>query len=241
MPKFMLNVYDYMIIILIVVAIAGMYTTGLHHLQQLVVVPAAAAVLDYAIKFYRFKTKKFPKTAIISGMLVAMVIEASLPLQIAAAFIAILSKHVIIWKQSNIFNPAALAIIVTGFLGAGATWWAASTPLVLLGIFITYKIRKVILAASFLIIYFALSIITAPNFSVHYLYNLYALFFALFMLIEPKTSAHTRKAMIVFGVSAAMLAFSMQFIPLPILPVDFLLFSLLVMNIFTPFLDKKLK
>jgi Na+-translocating ferredoxin:NAD+ oxidoreductase RnfD subunit len=241
MMKFRFNVYDYMIIILIVVAIAGVYTTGLYHLRQLVIVPSVAAILDYAIKFYRFKARKFPKSAVISGLLVAMVIEATLPLLIAAAFIAILSKHIIAWKAGNIFNPAALAIIVTGFFGAGATWWAASTPLVLLGVFVTYKIRKVVLAASFLTVYFALSIAITAGFSIQYFYNLYALFFALFMLIEPRTSAHTRKAMIVFGVSAAVLALSMQFIPLPMVPVDFLLSSLLVMNIFTPFLDKKLK
>jgi len=140
-----LNVYDYMILILVIVAVAGLFVTGMYHLQQLIVVPVIAAILDYVIKHYRFKSRQFPKTAIISGLLVAMIIETFV-FAIAAAVIAILSKHVIARKSSNIFNPAALAIIMTGFFGAGASWWAASTPLVLLGVFIIYKIRKMTLA-----------------------------------------------------------------------------------------------
>ncbi len=235
--KLRLNVYDYMIIILVIVALASLYTS-IGHLQQLVVVPVISAILDYAIKYYRFKSRQFPKTAVISGLLVAMIIEASLPLQIAAAVIAILSKHVIARKASNIFNPAALAVVIVGFFGAGASWWAASTPLVLLGIFIIYKIRKITLAVTFLIVYFALSAVTATQFSLLQFYNLTVLFFAFFMLIEPKTSAHTRKSMIAFGIFTAILA---SLIQVSYLPTDFLLSALLVMNIFTPILDEKLK
>lgn len=236
--KLRLNIYDYMIIILVIIAIAGLYITGMYHLQQLIVVPLMAAILDYVIKYYRFKSRKLPKTAVISGLLIAMVIETSLPLQIAAAFVAILSKHIIATKASNIFNPAAFAIVTTGFFGTGASWWATSTPLVLLGIFIIYKIRKVTLAITFLLTYFLLSAMTTTSFSLLQFYNLTVLFFAFFMLIEPKTSTYTKKSMIVFGVSAAILASLIQFF---LLPVDFLLFALLVMNIFTPILDEKLK
>ncbi len=236
-----LNVYDHMIVILVIVAIAGLYQDAnrVQHIQQLIVVTLTAAILDYVIKHYRFKSKQFPKTAVISGLLVAMIIEASLPLQIAAAFIAIISKHIIARNASNIFNPAAFAIITTGFFGAGATWWTATTPLVLLGVFIIYKIRKATLAAAFLVVYFALSAMAAA--SLPQFYNLHALFFAFFMLIEPRTSAHTMKSMIAFGVAVATLSILMQLLPLPVVPVDFFLFSLLVMNIFTPLLDKRLK
>ena len=233
--KLRLNVYDYMIVILIIVAIAGLYTS-MYHLQQLIIVPLIAAILDYAIKYYRFKSRQFPKTAIISGLLIGMIIEASLLLQIAAAFVAILSKHIIARKAINIFNPAALAIVTTGFFGASASWWAASTPLVLLGAFIIYKIRKVTLAVTFIAAYFALSAITAGQFSLLQFYNLTVLFFAFFMLIEPKTSTHTRKSMIVFGIGTAILASLILS-----LPTDFLLSALIVMNIFTPIFDRKLK
>ncbi len=234
--KLRLNVYDYMIIILVIVAIAGLYVSGIGHLPQIIIVPVIAAILDYVIKYYRFKSKQFPKTAVISGLLIAMVIEATLLPLIAAVFIAILSKHIIAWKASNIFNPAALAIVTTGFLGAGASWWAASTPLVLLGVFIIYKIRKITLTVTFLTAYFVLSGIMSAQFSLLQLYNLTVLFFAFFMLIEPKTSAHTKKSMVVFGTATAILASLILS-----LPTDFLLSALLVMNIFTPFLDRKLK
>ncbi len=218
---------------------------------RLFFVPVFAALLDVAIKHFLLKRPfALPKTALISGLFVAGILDPSAPLYapFAAAAIAIISKHIIRGKGRNIFNPAAfgitLSIIVFTYafgVKVFAAWWISSTFLAIpLGLFISYKMEKLPLTLSFFATYCAallllfgasISSFTQPIFASIFL------FFASFMLLEPRTSPYTFRGMVLSGVCAGILC---AVLPLAALPLDFTLVSLLAMNIFKGVLDRSL-
>ncbi len=65
---------------------------------------------------------------------------------VLVSFIATASKYILNIKGKHIFNPAAIAVFVTGLLfGQYASWWIATKymfPFLLLGILIVRKIRR---------------------------------------------------------------------------------------------------
>ncbi len=214
-------------------------------------VPVFAALLDILIKRFLLK-RPFapPKTALISGLFVAGIMDPSAPLYvpfIAAAF-AILSKHIIRNKSRNIFNPAAfgitLSVLVFTYafgMEVFAAWWIASTPIVIpLGLFISYKMDKLPLTLSFFVSYCAAMLVlfgASAGSLVEPIFVSTFFFFASFMLLEPRTSPYTLRGMVLAGFCVGVLC---AVLPLVALPIDFTLVSLLAMNVFKDILDSRL-
>jgi len=186
---------------------------------------AAAGALDLVILRIRKKVWEFPSGAVLSAMIVSMVLRAQEPWYVLAftASVAVVSKYLLRSKTANVFNPAALAIIVSFYVfHTGQSWWGAlvdMTPVAKLaliagGAFITDRVNKMPLALTFLGAYFAL--FTAASFfgkplDVAEIFRTpdaeAALYFAAIILTDPPTSPAKYPDQIVYGLIVAVISF----------------------------------
>jgi len=237
------TIKSYMIVFLVVLAAAAMliinsYVFGI----QLVFAPVLAMLLDAIINAVKIKKITLPSSGLITGLLIALILPPSeLYIQAAAVVAAILSKHIIRIHGKHVFNPAGFGIVLVGFAaGVTASWWASTTLLVIpLGLFLIWKLRKFVLALSFLIVYHIISAAQAyQSITNATVLDTTAIFFAFFMLIEPLTSAIPRRAQLAEGILVGVLVFAVN-ASLP--RVDLFLLALLIANIFVPIFNKKLR
>jgi glycine betaine catabolism B len=142
-----------------------------------------------------------------------------------AGVVSMVSKYVIVYKKRHIFNPAALAMVVSALvLSQSASWWAGSKymlPVVVLGgLIMAYKLRWFHLVLTFLATYSALIV----GFSLYdgvdlassltilrdtYL-NSAILFFSFVMLTEPLTAPSRRQNRMIYGVFIAAVLIILQ-------------------------------
>ena len=251
------NIYDFTIAALAVIAAVGIFYGNTDALAPLVAATLAAAVLDYAIGYLVHKKgHHIPKTSIITGMIVGMVMAPSgIPAAVGVAAIAMLAKHLLAFSRRPLFNPAAFALVFSVLIFSYSdSWWAAgfspAQPLtalvVLLALAAAWKLNRLPLAFSFLV---AEAIIADAYSGFGSLASVQGLtsvlgfsFFAGFMLDEPRTSAITRNAQVAEGLLVAALALAIARLLPPLGgATDLLLLSLLVANLAAPLLNKYLK
>ncbi len=127
---------------------------------------------------------------------------------ISVSAIAMASKYILAIRKKHIFNPAAVALVITAFLfGQGASWWVgvpAMFPFVLVGGFLI--IKKIQRFDIFLVF---LGITALGSFS-NFFSVLYAsplLFFSTVMLTEPLTSPPQKWARVLYGALVGVLSF----------------------------------
>jgi len=187
----------------------------------------AAAIVDLPILRQRSGKWEVPSGAILTGMLVAMVLSAHEPWYVPActSVIAIVSKYLVRTRSANVFNPAALGLVVTFYVfDTGQSWWGALpegpplafAALLLTGIFIADRVNKLPMVLAFLGAYFGLftvaAFVSAPAGVVEIFRTpdaQAALFFAFFILTDPPTSPVLYAnqiicALVVAGVSFAV-------------------------------------
>jgi Na+-translocating ferredoxin:NAD+ oxidoreductase RnfD subunit len=236
--------YIWAIALLSVLAAISSY--ALHALPlPLILAVAIAGIIEILIrKLYLKHAFKIPYSGLITGLIIGSVapINAPLPLILIASVIAVVSKFFIQFKNSNIFNPATLGLVIAlPIFGLGDEWWVASnyniygiaitlTPILII---LAYEARRLPTALSFigasvmlaLVMgmgsQLSLTAIAALLFGINY-------FFAFVMLVEPKTSPHNNYAQVAYGLSLAVLyiAFALLRMPYPLLVV------LLIGNLF---------
>ena len=177
---------------------------------------AGACLLDVLINLIARRGLIWPSSALISGLIVAFVLGPIEPhaITFAVAALATISKHLLKTRQGHIFNPAALALVLSvPLFGTGQSWWGAlaNAPalwLILLlagGVFLLERLNKFPLALSFLGIYFGLFAFAglvgparvAEMFRVPFVNA--AFFLACFMLTDPPTSPGKRDDQVWFG------------------------------------------
>jgi Na+-translocating ferredoxin:NAD+ oxidoreductase RnfD subunit len=186
---------------------------------------AVAASLDMTIFWVMQNKVEFPSGALLTGLIVGVILRPQEPslVVLAVAVIAIISKHVLRTRWSNIFNPAALALVASSFLfTTGQSWWGSMPDLgpiglIILfggGLFIADRINKLPLVLIFLGAYYAL--FTVASFlgqpvnvaEVFRTPDLQAtLFFAFFMVDDPPTCPIRYEDQIPFGVIVAVASF----------------------------------
>src|SRR3989338_8090065 len=223
-----ITIYEYMMSALAVLAAAAIYSSGVSVLPHFAVIVAVASLADFLISHFAFRALILTKSAIITGMIISFIFSLSaLWMQVAFPLTAIISKHAIKAKTS-VFNPAAFALLAGGFFGAFPAWWAASSLLALpLGLFISWKIRKLEISLSFLAVYLVMFVLFRHIDPLSEMLGSAALFLAFFMATEPKTTPSSKNGKIVFGILLAFLALVIAF-ALP--GIDFLLAALLIPN-----------
>ncbi len=212
--------------------------------EKVVFAAVAASVMDVAIEYFRNRRWILPDGAFLTGMIVAFVLglQESWIVILNVVAVAILSKHVLRTRWSNIFNPAAFALVVAAIAFKTAQdWWGALPDLgvigcvaiVVSGVFIADRINKLPMILTFLATYFGLLTIAsfshpgtvAETFRTPDLQA--ALFFAFFMLDDPPTSPVRHEDQVVFGL---IVAASSYFVLLQFGGVYFLPAGLLVGN-----------
>ena len=252
-----INVYDFTIAALVIIAIIEMLSGNSNAASPLAAAALAATALDYAIgRLVQKKGNFIPKSAVITGLIVGMVMAPGGVIAAAGvAAIAILSKHVLAISRRPLFNPAAFALVLCVLIfNYSDSWWAAglsaASPLtflmVVLALAASWKIGKLPLALTFLAAEAAISVVylgLGSLASMHGLLMIFGgVFFAGFMLTEPKTSAITRKAQVAEGISVAVLAWAIvQFAPALAGATDSLLLCLLAGNLLSPLLNRYVK
>lgn len=187
---------------------------------------AVAALLDTVILRLRRGRWQFPSGAILTAAIVAMVLSAQTPWYVvtASSAVAIASKYVFRTRGANVFNPAALGIVVLfPVFHAGESWWGASPDvprllqiaLVVSGVFIADRVNKLPLVIAFLGGYFFLftaaafagdparvaEIFRAPDLEA-------VLYFAFFILTDPPTSPVRYQEQLVFAAIVAVASFA---------------------------------
>lgn len=192
--------------------------------SKIVVAGVTAAALDIGLSYWRRREWVLPDGAVLTGMIVAFVLrpQESLLVVVAAVGVAILSKHALRTHWSNIFNPAAVALVFAAIvLNAGQSWWGALPDLGIIGAlivlvaggFIADRMNKLPMILAFGGVYFTLltvasfldSSAVAETFRTPDLQAV--LFFAFFMLDDPPTSPVRHEDQIVFGVIVATVAY----------------------------------
>lgn len=187
---------------------------------------AVAGVLDVLLLRLRHPRWEFPAGGILTGLIVAMVLSPFEPWYVppVTAAIAVLSKYVIRTKAGNIFNPAALALVVSFFaFGSGHSWWGALpelspwaiAALIASGVFITDRVNKMPIVITFLGVYYALFTATAFAGDPHSVAAVFrapdlhaVLYFAFFMLSDPPTVPITNRDQVIAGVLVAVVSYA---------------------------------
>jgi Na+-translocating ferredoxin:NAD+ oxidoreductase RnfD subunit len=186
----------------------------------------AAGLVDALILRVRKKAWEFPSGAILTAMIVTMVLRAQEAWYVPAitSVAAVLSKYIFRLRAANVFNPAALAIIVSFYVfHTGQSWWGALPDVfpilkvVLLagGVFIADRVNKLPLVLVFLGTYFMLFTVTAfvgNPLSVAEIFRTpdleAALYFTFIILTDPPTSPAKYPDQIVCGVIVAAISYA---------------------------------
>jgi Na+-translocating ferredoxin:NAD+ oxidoreductase RnfD subunit len=186
-------------------ALAGTAAGWSSVLPHVLVGVASASVTELLIARFDGRRIGWPSSAALSGLIVAFVLEPGSPWAVTGCLgiLATVSKHLIATSRWHVFNPAALALVVSiPLFGTAQSWWGAlpdlAWPYVLVllagGAFVVDRINKFPLVLSFAGAYFGLFTLTAlidpvavaEMFRAPFVQS--AVFLALFMLTDPPTS-----------------------------------------------------
>jgi Na+-translocating ferredoxin:NAD+ oxidoreductase RnfD subunit len=186
----------------------------------------AGALVDLVIIRLWKKAWEFPSGAVLTGFIVAMVLQPNEPLAVMAitSILAILSKYVLRTRSANVFNPAALAVVASYYMfQTGQSWWGAlpdapiwtKAVLIVAGVFIADRVNKMPLVLVFLGVYFLLFTVTAFVTNPVHVSGVFrapdleaALYFAFIILTDPPTSPVRYPDQIVCGVIVAVVSFA---------------------------------
>ncbi|ALA57477.1 DUF2330 domain-containing protein [Nitrospira moscoviensis] len=194
-------------------------------LWQIVVTLSAALLTQYASTRY-FQVPTFdPKSALISGLSLCLLLRTNdLAVAALAAVIAIGSKFVLRWNGKHLFNPTNLALvaILAGSLGWispgqwGQVAWFGFL-IACLGSLVVTRAARADVTFAFLIFYLGLLLARALwlgdplTIPLHQIESGALLIFAFFMISDPKTTPDSRAGRIVFALCVTVTALYMQF------------------------------
>lgn len=224
------------------------------YINVLIVSTVSCLAFDLLISYVRIRKLFIPHAAMVTGMILALIVDPNLTwYKIAAiALIAITIKNFIRINNKHIFNPAASGLFIGGLIfGSYVSWWGSSfqysntfniQTLILYIVLLSplyvsvYRMRRHVSIISFMITYLVLTLATvgrSPSILLVTLLNPTLIFFSIVMLPEPMTSPSERNRQITYGILTAVLNFIIAsnivsgkiFIP------DTLIASLLISNL----------
>ena len=172
-----------------------------------------------AVSYVCAKALKVPaqhhSSLITALILILLLLPSLLPydlfVQAVITAFAIVSKYVLVWRKQHVANPVAVGAVAGSLFGfGGAAWWIASPvffiPILLLGLLVVLKVRRVEMVTVFLAVSFVGYLVMEwgsevangellATFWLSYPF----LFLAAFMLTEPFTMPGTRMQQIGYG------------------------------------------
>ncbi|MGD1098780.1 MAG: RnfABCDGE type electron transport complex subunit D [Thermoplasmata archaeon] len=218
-------------LVLIGLGIYGSNYLGGLGATSLVVTPVIAGIVDLGFQSVRFDRPRFPDSSLATGLFIALIFPptASLVLVATVAFAAVAFRHVLRFRGRPWFNPAAIGVLFgTLFLGLAPAWWVGIGPygeiaIIALGLVLLARTpRQWRLPAVFLVTYGLLAgvqhLVAGTSVDPHVLLlqavDPATLFFALFMVVEPRTAPGAAHEQVLFaGVVGISAAFLPLFIP----------------------------
>lgn len=248
-----MNVKQLCIIALLVLAIVSGYHYGYEHVVwQTSAAVTSALFTNLAIEYIKNKKIKFSKSAIITGLIIAMVAAPNSPILVISflSFIAIVSKFVIKINNRTLFNPAALSLLI-GVIAFKLPlgWWGDYNHFltIAMGAILLIKYNghwKMVYA--FIITLTLLTIIESFIINGALADKLFfnigiCFFFTFFMLTDPRTSPLLADQHLTFAIITAI----GSFVSILFYPSTIFLGGLLMANLITPYLNhlslKKIK
>ncbi|MCI4331052.1 MAG: RnfABCDGE type electron transport complex subunit D [Thermoplasmata archaeon] len=187
-----------------------------------IALPLTAILVDVAFQKARFDSIRIPDGAIATGLFVALILPPIVPLAgaIAVTVAAITVKHTLRYRGRPWLNPAGVGVVLGAFLfGFAPAWWAAIDVELLLALgvlLLLWNLRAWRIPVSFLGAYAALAVLQrvlsaqlvggalVPQVLLLATIDPAVLFFALFMVTEPRTAPSDPRAQPLYsGVVAA--------------------------------------
>jgi Na+-translocating ferredoxin:NAD+ oxidoreductase RnfD subunit len=216
-----------LLLVLAALTAVAMATVGVTHaLPNLASAMFVAALTDVAIVVWLRDEWIFPGGALLTGLILALVLSPAMSPYVVGltAALAVASKYVFRTRWSNVFNPAALALVVSALaFGAEESWWGSLPDLppiaiaivIAAGLYIADRVNKIPMALAFLSAFYALATLTSSLGQPALVQELFrspdvnaAIFLALFMLDDPPTSPVRYGDQVIFGAIAALAAFA---------------------------------
>ncbi len=206
------------------------YLLGLG-LPSLIALPLIAAIVDLGFQGMRFNRWRFPDAALVTGLFLALIFPPVAPLLATGAvvFAAVALRHALRFRGRPWFNPAALGVLIgTLAFGLAPAWWVGIGPfgeaaVVALGLLLILRQPSSWrLPAIFLASYGVLAIVqhlvvgttTDPRLLALQVADPATLFFALFMVAEPRTAPGAAHQKVLYaGVVGTAAAFLPLFLP----------------------------
>ena len=214
------DIYLTMIVVLSMLAAINILSFGvMNTLPQLVIAVVVATATEALWDFYRTRTWKYSKSAIITGLFIGSLLDPSQVLYIpaVAALIAFLAKTFIRAKARHFFNPTMLSMFAVALLfKTSLGWWAATNmyATIILGLFISVKFKRLSLTLPFLATAFVIILLLTQSLTSaeNLIMSAPILYMVFFMLVEPKTSPFSRRGRLIYGPIVAILLFVMGFV-----------------------------
>ena len=208
-----------------VLAVAGTATGWSLVAPHVLAAIVGACGVELLVGFVTNRKFAWPTSALLSGAIVAMILAPQTPLveTVWVAGLATASKYLIATARGHVFNPAALALLISiPLFSTGQSWWGAggdmAWPLMILilacGALIVDRINKFPLVLSFGALYFgAFTLLGLINIEPSQAAEMFrapfvqsAVFLAMFMLTDPPTSPGRYTEQVWFGALAAVTA-----------------------------------
>ena len=248
------NVRNLMFVCMLIFSAVLSYEFGYDFLLQAIIGFTVAVIIDFILSYLFYKSKEFPVSGAISGLIVANLFSQGSYLIVAiASVLAILSKQFIKYNNKHIFNPANFGIAIIGIsslfvpINASVTWLPGFVPglLLILGFIILYRLRRWEIHITYFATLFVLLLMYGlynglPNDRlIEFVYKSITdgsmLYFVFFMVVEPVTNPVTRKGRIVYSLLIAVIAFSITFTRF----IEYaLIYALFVVDLFVPVIDR---
>lgn len=199
-------------------------------------ITVAACYISNLVFAKLFKATTNTESVYITSFILSLLIHPEFPYNalflVLASVIAMGSKYILAIHKRHIFNPAAIAIVLIGFISAdhAATWWIGTPsmflPVLIGGFLIIRKTQKEKMALTFLISYLFLmgvSVVIKGG-DITQVLSLWQativgsalLFFASVMLTEPLTSPRISRLQIYYALLVSILFASSLFLVSPI-------------------------
>ena len=212
----------------------GLYGTtylGGLGLGLLVTAPLVGGIADLGFQSVRFARPRFPDAALATGLFLALIFPPTSGLVLVAAvtFAAVAFRHVLRYRGHPWFNPAVSGVLLgTLFLGLAPAWWVGigaygELLIVAFGLLLVARSpHQWRLPAVFLLTYGLLAVVqhvvAGASMDAHVLLlqavDPATLFFALFMVVEPRTApTATHEQVLYAGVVGVAAAFLPLFLP----------------------------
>jgi Na+-transporting NADH:ubiquinone oxidoreductase subunit NqrB len=241
-----------------ILVLASLLVYGVAALDFEITVPRAALLLGTALltqfagsRLWRLPAFD-PKSALISGLSLCLLLRTGSPLLAAtAAAVTIASKFVLRWNGKHLFNPTNFGIVAM-MLATGRVWvspgqWGNAAffafLLACLGGLVVNRAARSDVTYAFLFFYLAVLFGRAlwlgqpPAIPLHQLGSGAFLIFTFFMISDPKTTPDSRAGRILFALLVALGAGYVHFV---LYRPNGLILSLAFLSPLVPLLDRLL-